>query len=378
MGEEAVLPLIEETARIDKQAVETGRCAGLDPNGDRRTGPTREPAQRHGFAVTRVPVNRTLADGETLPVIREGGGVTIIPVLKEILVVEKRLVLKEEVHIRRSSADEDVEVPVTLRKQRAVVERVSRTATPANRSIPFRPRRQHHDTDDHRAVRSPGRGAGRAGQACRRRHPAIGDQARARCPDGAHERLIDYHKDEGGFWGSLKDFFMPEEDRYAYSEGLSRGGTLLTASVEPTQTETAYDILEQHGSVDLDQRESTWRKEGWSGYSATGGTTTDSSTTGTTATGTAATGAAALKGAGTTTGETDYIPIIEERLNVGKRVAESGRVRVRSFVVEKPVEEQVTLRDETVHVDRARGRPAGDGGRRGPVRQQDHRGDRDA
>jgi len=155
----------------------------------------------------------------------------------------------------------------------------------------------------------------------------------------------DYHKDEGGFWGSLKDFFMPEEDRYAYSEGLSRGGTLLTASVEPAQTETAYDILEQNGSIDLDQREASWRKEGWSGYSATGGTTA----AGTTATGT---GAAALKGAGTTAGETDYIPVVEERLNVGKRVAESGRVRVRSYVVEKPVEEQVTLRDETVHVDR--------------------------
>ncbi|GJE53194.1 Stress response protein YsnF [Methylobacterium tardum] len=166
----------------------------------------------------------------------------------------------------------------------------------------------------------------------------------------------DYHKDEGGFWGSLKDFFMPEEDRYAYSEGLSRGGTLLTASVEPTQTETAYDILEQHGSVDLDQREASWRKEGWSGYSASGGTTVAGSTTGTaatgTATGTSATGAAALKGAGTTAGETDYIPVVEERLNVGKRVAEAGRVRVRSYVVEKPVEEQVTLRDETVHVDR--------------------------
>ena len=157
----------------------------------------------------------------------------------------------------------------------------------------------------------------------------------------------DYHKDEGGFWGSLKDFFMPEEDRYAYSEGLSRGGTLLTASVEPTQTETAYDILEQHGSVDLDQREASWRKEGWSGYSATGGTTAASSTTGM-----AATGAAALKGTGTTAGETDYIPVVEERLSVGKRVAEAGRVRVRSYVVEKPVEEQVILRDETVHVDR--------------------------
>ncbi|TXM98679.1 DUF2382 domain-containing protein [Methylobacterium sp. WL64] len=166
----------------------------------------------------------------------------------------------------------------------------------------------------------------------------------------------DYRKDEGGFWGSLKDFFMPEEDRYAYSEGLSRGGTLLTVSVEPAQTETAYDILEQHGSIDLEQRETTWRKEGWSGYSA-GGATAASSTTGTTATastttGTTATGAAALKGAGTATGETDYIPIVEERLNVGKRVAESGRVRVRSYVVEKPIEEQVTLREETVHVDR--------------------------
>jgi stress response protein YsnF len=162
----------------------------------------------------------------------------------------------------------------------------------------------------------------------------------------------DYRKDEGGFWGSLKDFFMPEEDRYAYSEGLSRGGTLLTASVEPTQTEAAYDILEQHGSVDLDERESAWRKEGWSGYSTTSGTTAAGSTTGTAATGVAATGAAALKGTGTSTGETDYIPVVEERLNVGKRVAESGRVRVRSYVVEKPVEEQVTLRDETVHVDR--------------------------
>jgi uncharacterized protein (TIGR02271 family) len=48
----------------------------------------------------------------------------------------------------------------------------------------------------------------------------------------------------------------------------------------------------------------------------------------------------------------EYIPVVEERLNVGKRVAESGRVRVRSYVVETPIEEQVSLRDETVHVDR--------------------------
>ena len=33
----------------------------------------------------------------------------------------------------------------------------------------------------------------------------------------------DYGRDEGGFWASLKDLFMPEEDRYAYAEGLNRG-----------------------------------------------------------------------------------------------------------------------------------------------------------
>lgn len=158
----------------------------------------------------------------------------------------------------------------------------------------------------------------------------------------------DYQRDEGGFWGALKNLFMPEEDRYAYSEGLSRGGTLLIVSVEQGQIETVYDVVEQNGSVDLDQREATWRQEGWSGYTA--GTTAG---TGTTASGT--TGAAALQSgsAGTAkAGETDYIPVVEERLNVGKRVAETGRVRLRSYVVEKPVEEQVTLRDEVVHVDR--------------------------
>ncbi|MCJ2107478.1 YsnF/AvaK domain-containing protein, partial [Methylobacterium sp. E-041] len=63
--------------------------------------------------------------GETPPVVREENGVTIIPVLEEILVVEKRLVLREEVHVRQTTADEDVEMPVTLRRQHAVIERVS-------------------------------------------------------------------------------------------------------------------------------------------------------------------------------------------------------------------------------------------------------------
>jgi len=48
----------------------------------------------------------------------------------------------------------------------------------------------------------------------------------------------------------------------------------------------------------------------------------------------------------------DVIPVVEEELNVGKREVSGGRVRVHSRVVETPVQEQVTLRDERVNVER--------------------------
>jgi uncharacterized protein (TIGR02271 family) len=60
--------------------------------------------------------------------------------------------------------------------------------------------------------------------------------------------------------------------------------------------------------------------------------------------------------AGATTGLSDrdeqVIPVAEERLQVGKRDVSHGRVRIRSYVVETPVEEQVTLREERVAVER--------------------------
>ncbi len=123
-GEMHTIPVVEETAHIEKHAVETDRVR-VRTETETQDQMLRESLRSDSVAVTRVPVNRTLADGEAAPVTRVEGDVTIIPVLEEILVVEKRLVLKEEVHIRQTSADEDVEVPVTLRKQRAVVERVS-------------------------------------------------------------------------------------------------------------------------------------------------------------------------------------------------------------------------------------------------------------
>ncbi|MCB4825181.1 YsnF/AvaK domain-containing protein [Roseicella aerolata] len=46
------------------------------------------------------------------------------------------------------------------------------------------------------------------------------------------------------------------------------------------------------------------------------------------------------------------IDLVEETLRVGKRAVGGGRVRVRSYVVETPVEEQVSLREEHVDIER--------------------------
>jgi uncharacterized protein (TIGR02271 family) len=116
---EEVIPLVEETATVAKRQVVTGRVR-VQTITDTIEELAHAEVQRESVEVTRVPIDKVV---ETAPAIRTDGDVTIVPVLEEVLVVEKRLVLKEELHIRRRVAAETVEVPVTLRKQRAIVER---------------------------------------------------------------------------------------------------------------------------------------------------------------------------------------------------------------------------------------------------------------
>jgi uncharacterized protein (TIGR02271 family) len=117
---EEVIPLAEETATVDKRQVVTGRVR-VQTVTDTVEELAHADVQQETVEVIRVPIDRIV---ETTPEIRTEGDLTIVPVLEEVLVVEKRLVLKEELHIRRRATTETVEVPITLRKQRAVVERI--------------------------------------------------------------------------------------------------------------------------------------------------------------------------------------------------------------------------------------------------------------
>lgn len=66
-----------------------------------------------------------------------------------------------------------------------------------------------------------------------------------------------------GLWASVKNVFVPHEDRHAYEEGIRRGGFLLTADVDDDKTPAAVKALEEANSVDLDARTQEWRSSGW-------------------------------------------------------------------------------------------------------------------
>ncbi|HEY0685779.1 MAG TPA: YsnF/AvaK domain-containing protein [Steroidobacter sp.] len=147
--------------------------------------------------------------------------------------------------------------------------------------------------------------------------------------------------EDRGIWESIKDFFVGDDDRPMYSEGLRRGGCLLTARVTDERSDEAIAVLEGTNAVDLDQRTEQWRAEGWSGSS----------------------GDYLEDDARLSTGEVGArdersIPIVEERLRVGKREVDRGGVRVRSYIVEEPVREDVSLREERVEIERRPGQAA--------------------
>jgi uncharacterized protein (TIGR02271 family) len=152
-------------------------------------------------------------------------------------------------------------------------------------------------------------------------------------------RIID--KESSGSQGSsLGSLGISHEDRHAYGEGLNRGGFLLCAEVDSDENaDEIVRILEQTSSVDLDDRQNNWKSEGWAPFGGSSGIGGGSDR-----------GTETRRESGAV--QEEHIPIVEEHLNVGKRQVERGGARVRSYVRETPVHEQVQLREEHVSVER--------------------------
>ena len=158
----------------------------------------------------------------------------------------------------------------------------------------------------------------------------------------------------GGLTGALVGAGIPEDDANMYAEGVRRGDTLITVRADSdAEAQRAVDIMNDNNVIDIDARGNEFRSTGWSRFDETAEPYDLSQRT--------TTSRAPLAGAvdSATTRRTDLdregeltIPKVEEELRVGKRAVERGGVQVRTYVEEVPVNEQVTLREEHVDVER--------------------------
>lgn len=120
-----VLPVVAEKLDVQKRRVEAGGVR-VRKIVHEREEIIDEPLIREEVHVKRVPINRVVE--APIPV-RHVGNTMIISLLEEVLVVEKRLMLKEELHITKDEVETYKPQRVTLRSEEAAIERVGAPET---------------------------------------------------------------------------------------------------------------------------------------------------------------------------------------------------------------------------------------------------------
>jgi hypothetical protein len=130
----------------------------------------------------------------------------------------------------------------------------------------------------------------------------------------------------GNFFNSL--FSDDQTTAQNYTNAAYDADAILTVQVDSAErAREASEIFDRHGAIDVDESSAQYNQQNFAGSSETTATT------------------------GTMQNRTDYdnetaIPVIEEQLQVGKRAVERGGARIRSRIIERPVEASVRLREE--------------------------------
>ena len=120
-GDAAVIPLVAEQVDVHKRRVETGKVR-ITKSVRTHEEQVEVPVMREEVVVERVPIERFVA---APPPVRQEGDVTIVSVLEEVLVVEKRLMVREELRLTKRQVLTHDTHTVTLRSEVANVERVA-------------------------------------------------------------------------------------------------------------------------------------------------------------------------------------------------------------------------------------------------------------
>lgn len=170
---------------------------------------------------------------------------------------------------------------------------------------------------------------------------AVADLKQAGVPDSAISRhasgtgmdtLESAPVREEGFWSRLFGG-EPDHDTTVYSRSVENGASVVSVRVSDAHADRVLAILDSHHPVDIDERAATYATDTASAYTAPAAYAAAAPATGSVA-------------------DDETIRLSEERLAVGKRVVNRGGTRIRRFVVETPVEQQISLHEERVTLER--------------------------
>ena len=169
----------------------------------------------------------------------------------------------------------------------------------------------------------------------------------------ATEEMVDDTKDVGSgignFFSSL--FGMDNDNTDRYSRVGERSSIVTVHATSNDEAERAADVLDESGAVDVNERDAQHTNS----YAGS-----EMASSGTAGSGVVGSGMGMTDSTMNTDrtsdvvreGETMPAPVTEEKLDVGKQTVETGGVRVRSQIVERPVEESDRLRTERVVAQR--------------------------
>jgi uncharacterized protein (TIGR02271 family) len=129
-----------------------------------------------------------------------------------------------------------------------------------------------------------------------------------------------------GLGAKISSFFRSltggAEEEQQYAQSVKQGGAVLSVTVPEGEEDQVADLLEEFGASDVNETSAR------------------------------PVARAVASGGSQNISESTSIPVVREELKVGKRQVERGGVRIFSHLVETPVEESITLREERVRIDR--------------------------
>jgi uncharacterized protein (TIGR02271 family) len=119
--ERLVIPVIEEEVTVEKQIVETGKVR-ISKRISEREELVDVPLFREEVSVERVPINLVV---EARPPVRQEGDTMIIPVVEEQIIVQKKLLLVEELRVRKELVENHQPQAVNVLKEEVDIRRVA-------------------------------------------------------------------------------------------------------------------------------------------------------------------------------------------------------------------------------------------------------------